>query len=124
MVHTFQVHQKEAIMAKPDTSASAHAQNGFGNILAGQSALFQEMNAVGQHWVDAAQAQLNVTSELMSRLASAHTLPDFVSAYQECTTKRLALASAESRRLLDDCQRCMSAATKSFSNGFTPPASS
>ncbi|WP_068012802.1 phasin family protein [Rhodoplanes sp. Z2-YC6860] len=111
-------------MAKSDTSAGEHAQNGFGNILAGQSALFRELNAVGQHWVDAAQAQLNVTAELMSHLASAHTLPDFVTAYQECAAKRLALASEESRRLLDDCQRCMTAATKSFSNGFTPSASS
>jgi hypothetical protein len=102
-------------MVKPNTPA--------GSFTAGQSALFQEMNAFGQHWVDAVQAQLNVTAELMSHLAHAHTLPEFVSACQQCTEKRIALVSEESTRLLGDYQRWMTLAAGSISKGFSPSAS-
>jgi hypothetical protein len=110
-------------MAKPDTPAGEHARN-FGSLNSGQNALNQEMNTLGKHWVDSFQAQLNLTAELMSHLASARTLPEVMSACQECAEKRVALVSEESKQLMGDYQRWMTTAAKSLSGGFTPSASS
>src|ERR1051325_9779083 len=104
-------------MPKPDTSTE-HEQNAFGGLMAGQNALLHEMNIFRQHWLEAVRAQFSLTAELAHHVASARTFPDLVSACQDCAAKRGSLIADEGKLLMDDYQRCVTAAAKSFVNSF------
>ena len=111
-------------MADTSNDAFALGQKGFDRLAANQNAFFQELNTFRQHWADSVEAQLNASAELMNKLTSTRTLPDLVNACQECASKRGALMADDGKLLLNDYQRCVAAAAKYLSNGFTPAASS
>jgi hypothetical protein len=117
---TYDRHQQEVIMADHSNDFPALAQKRFDSFVANQNALLQELNTLRQHWADAAEAQLNATTELMNKLTSTRTLPNLVAACQDCASKRGSLMADDGKLLLNDYQRCTTAAAKCLFNGFTP----
>ena|ERR1051325_4292090 len=111
-------------MTQQDTSSGEHTPRAFCSFNEVQEALSEEVSTVRQHWLDTVQSQYNLTVELMSRLANAHTLPDLVGACQDSAAKRGSLIAEEGRLFLNDYQRCATTATKCLFNGFMPAASS
>lgn len=66
-----------------------------------QAEQFQERN---QQCLDRAQAEANLASEFVSKLAAARSIPAAVKAYQEWGSRRLEMIAEDTEHFMDDTQ--------------------
>jgi len=89
----------------------------FEMLLAVQKHVLETADEIGEAWAEDAGAEGTLLSELLKKLASATTISDAVSAYQECAGRQFELLSQQNRRLFEDAEKAMTRNVKLFSNG-------
>src|SRR5215813_2086698 len=68
------------------------------------------------------KSEVDLWSELATKLTGTHSTSEAMGAYQECVAKRMQMAAEDGRRLSDDCQKVMQMITRSMSNGWPTTA--
>ena len=57
-------------------------------------------------------------SALATKLMNTRSVPEAMSAYQECVAQRMQMAAEDGQRLLEDSQKLMQQMTRSLGNGW------
>jgi hypothetical protein len=79
-----------------------------------QQELLELLQQASRAWLDRAQSEAALWSELSTKLAGVSTIPEAFQAYSECVTRQLRMSAEDSKRLLEDFQMIMQALTKSI----------
>lgn len=83
-----------------------------------QSELFERFQEANKRWLNRIQAEASLSSEFVSKLSSAHSIPDAMNVYQEWGARRLEMMAEDVKRVMDDTQKLMQAGTHMLTNGF------
>jgi hypothetical protein len=88
------------------------------DILTAQKELLETYDQASHAWIARAQSELDLWSELATKLATTRSVPGAMQAYQECVAKRMKLAADDGQQLLADSNSFIRTLTRSLSNGF------
>ncbi len=74
-------------------------------------------------WLARVQSEVELWSQLATKLAATRSIPEALGAYQESVAQRMQMAAEDGKRLSDDCREIMnkiaSSLPKSWSAGST-----
>lgn len=70
-----------------------------------QSKLVDTLPELSREWMSCAQAERELSSELLNKLTAARSLPESAKAYQEWFSRRIDMFADETRMLLADTQK-------------------
>jgi hypothetical protein len=88
-----------------------------------QNELLDVYEQASRAWLARVKSEVDLWSELAAKLTATHSVPEAMTAYQQCVTQRMQMAAEDGRRLYDDCQKITHKITESLSHGL-PTASS
>jgi hypothetical protein len=74
-------------------------------IFEAQSKLVGTLPALSREWMSCAQAERELTSDLIAKLTAARTLPESARAYQEWLNRRMDMFADETRMVWADTQK-------------------
>lgn len=97
---------------------AAMGQKRFDEFMSLQTEILEKIQQANRQWVDRAQAEANMASEFASRLTSARSLPEAMTAYQEWTTRRFAMMVEDGKHLLADTQKFMQTGARFMSSNW------
>jgi hypothetical protein len=106
--------------AKPRDSSLPFAKSGREQteaMLGLQKELLEAYEQASHAWIARIKSELDLWSELATKLAGTRSAPEASGAYQECIAQRMQMATEDWRRLSDDYQKVMQTITQSTSNG-------
>jgi hypothetical protein len=83
-----------------------------------QNELVDAYEQASRAWLARVKSEVDLWSELAAKLSSAHSIPEAMTAYQQCVTHRMQMAAEDGRRLYDDCQKITHKITDSLSHGL------
>jgi hypothetical protein len=72
-----------------------------------QKELLEAYEQTSRAWLARVKSEIDLWSELAARLAAVPSPPHAMQAFQECATRRMAMAAEDGRRLLEECQEIM-----------------
>ena len=75
----------------------------------------QEMN---RQWLDRMNTEANLTSEFTSKLTSARSVPEAMTACQDWTSRRLEMIAEDGQHILDDAQKIATTGARLLSNAW------
>ncbi len=99
------VQEQFADTAKQQLEALAETQKHFWDI-AGK---------ISQVWLDQAQSEAALISEMFGRLAATRSAPDAAAVYQEFANRQLQIITDSNRRLVKDSEELLKANARLFS---------
>lgn len=79
--------------------------------------LLDMVHKANRVWLARAQSEVDLASDLASKLTAARSLPDAAMAWQEWASKRMNMFAEDGRRLVAGSQRFMETGAQFFSNG-------
>jgi len=82
-----------------------------------QKEFFGTLEQISRAWLARAQSEAGLASDLVGKLATARSIPDAASAYQECMTRQMEMIAEDYRRMIADGERLMRAGIQAFNNG-------
>jgi hypothetical protein len=88
-----------------------------------QKELLDTYDQASRAWLARIKSEVDLWSELASKLSSTRSVPEALQAYQECVAQRMQMAAEDGRRLTEESQRIVGTITRSLSRGW-PGASS
>jgi hypothetical protein len=83
-----------------------------------QTELLERLKETNRQWFDRVESEANLASEFASKLTSARSLPDAMSACQEWTMRRFAMMAEDGKHVLADTQKLMETGARLLSNGW------
>jgi hypothetical protein len=83
-----------------------------------QKELLDAYEQINRAWLARVKTEVDLWSGLATKLTAAHSIPEAMTAYQDCVTQRLQMAAEDGRRLYDDCQKVTHKITDSLSHGL------
>jgi len=83
-----------------------------------QSEILEELRKTNQQWVERAQFEANAGSEFASKLASAHSIPEAMTTFQEWNSRRLEMIAEDGKHLLADTQKFVEMGAHLLSNSW------
>lgn len=82
-----------------------------------QTELLDKLQEMNREWLARVQSEVDLASELTSKLTAARSLPDAATACQEWASKRVDMVAKDGRRFLGNSQKVMETGARLFSNG-------
>ncbi len=95
-------------------------QKGVEEMISLQTELFNYLQDVNRGFVNHVQSELALTSEYVSKLSRARSLPQTAATCQEWANRRIELMAEDGRRFLADTEKFLERNAHSLANGFTP----
>lgn len=83
-----------------------------------QTELLEKLQETNQQWLDRAQSEASLASELASKLTSVRSFPEAMTACQEWTTRRFELMAEDGKHLLADTEKFMETGARFMSSGW------
>ena len=77
----------------------------------------------GRAWLARVKSEVDLWSELTAKLTATDSIPEAMTAYQQCVTHRMQMAAEDGRRLYEDCQKITHKITESLSHGLPTTSS-
>jgi Phasin protein len=71
-----------------------------------------------RNWLARVQSEVNLWSELASKLSGSHSLPDALEAYQKFVAQRMQMAAEDGRQLFEECQKITQKITRSMAGSW------
>ena len=93
-------------------------QKQFAVILEMQQELCERIAAANRDWSIRAKTEADLASELTAKVTAARSLPEAMTAYQEWASRRVALITDDSRRILADGQKFIERGARLLSDGW------
>jgi len=113
----------EAVAATVDRTAAetesriAKANERAASFLFGaQKLMFEEFVFAGNELLDRAQTEMHLFSELVSKMAGAHSVKDIGTMYEECSKHQLDFIRRDCDRVFRHGERVVDAASNLFKN--------
>ncbi len=111
------------------TDRSSQADPASPEFVTGQNARLEELVAIqtqqmerlremGGSWLTRMQSEVSMASELSARLATARTLPDVASAYQDWFTRHMEAAAEDGQRIMAAAQTLADTGAKLLFRGW------
>lgn len=88
-----------------------------------QKELLDAYEEASRGWLARVKSEVDLWSELASKLAATRSVPEAVEAYQACVAQRIKMAADDGRRLSEDSHKIVNTVTRSLSNGGWPTGS-
>jgi len=114
------VHQQTNESADPFSRSHHLADLGkhhLDTLIRAQSQFLRDAEEMNRTWTSRVESEVALISALFTKLASAKTLPDTLSAYQECLSDHLQLLSQDSARIYEGAGKFLASSAHLFSNG-------
>jgi phasin protein len=105
-------------LAPADIAATAMKR--FEDFAKAQTEQFDNFRETNREWLDRVQAETNLASEFVSKLTTARSIPDAMTAYQEWGSRRLEMMADDTKHLMDNTQKFMQTSAKLLANGWLP----
>lgn len=86
--------------------------------IAMQTELLDKLQEMNREWLARTQSEVDLASELASKLTAACSIPDAATACQEWASKRMNMFAEDRRRFVADSQKFVETSARSFSNGW------
>src|SRR3974390_1690017 len=83
-----------------------------------QKELLEAYEQASRAWLARIQSEVELWSDLATRLSATRSIPDALGAYQETVAQRLQMATDDGRRMATDCQEIMEKITRSLTKGW------
>ena len=101
-----------------DESVPFKLGNGQTNAMLGmQKDLLETYEQASRAWLARVKSEVDLWSDLATKLAATKSAPEAVEAYRACVSQRMQMSAEDGRRLMEDCQRITQKITQSLSNG-------
>jgi hypothetical protein len=98
------------------------AESGNGTPQAAMVNLQKELLDAYEHasraWLARVKSEVDLWSELATKLSSTKSPPEALEAYRDCVSQRMQMAAEDGQRLMEDCQKITQKVTRSLSNGW------
>lgn len=88
-----------------------------------QKELLDAYEQTSRVWLARVRSEVDLWSELASKLTATRSAPEVMQVYQDCVAQRMQMASEDGRRMAEDCQKIMSKVTRSLPNGWPQKSS-
>jgi hypothetical protein len=95
-------------------------------IFEAQSKLVDTFPALSREWMSFAEAERDLSADLLAKLTAARSIPESAKAYQEWLGRRMDMLADEARTMLDDAQKLVNVGARLFTidmTGRAPPSS-
>jgi hypothetical protein len=83
-----------------------------------QKELLEAYEQASRAWLARVQSEVDLWSDLATRLSATRSIPDALGAYQETVAQRLQMATDDGRRMTSECQEIMEKITRSLTKGW------
>jgi 16S rRNA U1498 N3-methylase RsmE len=106
--------------AKQTDSSTAFPKSGKEQteaMLSMQKELLEACEQASRAWLARVKSEVDLWSDLATKLTKTRSAPEALSAYQECITQRMQMAAEDWQRLSNDYQRVMQTISQSPVNG-------
>ena len=97
------------------TTATKRSMEGVVNA---QTELWEQVQATNQHWLDWFNAESKLGADFASKLASAHTIPEAVSVYQEFGRRQFEMIAEDATHFIGEAQKAMQNSVRLFTKGW------
>jgi Phasin protein len=87
-------------------------------MLSMQKELLDSYEQASRAWLARVKSEVDLWSALAAKLSTTRSVPEALSAYQECMAQRMQMAAEDGQRMLTDCQKITQQLTRSLSNGW------
>src|SRR4029077_18437803 len=89
-------------------------QRAAGFVFGAQKLLLEELVFVGNEFMERAQTEMHLFSELASKMAGAHSVKDFGTMYQECSKHQIEFVRRDWDRIFRHGEHMIDAASNLF----------
>jgi hypothetical protein len=76
-----------------------------------------------QAWLARVKSEVDLWTQLGTRLMATRSPPEAMQAYQECLAQRMRMAAEDGQKMSEDCQKFAQKIAGSLSNGWVPKRS-
>lgn len=83
-----------------------------------QKELLDEYEKASQAWVARVKSEVELWSELATKVTASRSIPEGLEAYRDCVSQRMQMAADDGRRLFEDGQKIIASVTKAVANGL------
>ena len=83
-----------------------------------QKELLEAYEQASRAWLERVKSEVDLWSELATKMTATRSLPEAITAYQECVAQRMQMAAEDGRRLSEEYQTIMQKITRSLSKGL------
>jgi hypothetical protein len=104
------------------TSSSERGREQAEAMLGMQKEILDAFEQANRAWLARVKSEVDLWSELATKLAATRSFPEALGTYQECVTQRMQMAAEDGRRMSDECQKFLQRLTRPSTNGW-PTAS-
>ena len=98
--------------AEPQMAKANALAAGF--MFGAQKLMLEEMVFAGNEMLDRAQTEMHLFSELVSKMAGAHSVKDIRTMYEECGKHQLEFVRRDCDRIIKNGERVIEATSKLF----------
>lgn len=100
------------------TELAAMGKQRIEDFINAQTELFEKLQESNKHWSERMQSEAKLASDLASKLTSARSIPDAMTACQEWSGRRFEMMTEDGKHLFSDSQKFMETGVRLLSNGW------
>ncbi len=83
-----------------------------------QKESLDEYEKASRAWVARVKSEVELWSELATKVTASRSIPEGLEAYRDCVSQRMQMAADDGRRLFEDGQKIIASVTKAVANGL------
>lgn len=91
------------------------------SVFAAQKELLDAVAQINEHWLERAKSEAEFNTAMANKLASARSMPDMTSVYQDWFAQRMQRCVEDSKHVFDDVQTLIRTGTRLTQNGKSRP---
>lgn len=99
-------------------SAFAKGQEQTEAMLGMQKELLNAYEQASHAWLARVRSEVDLWTDLATKLSATRSLPEALGTYQECVTQRMQMAAEDGRRMSEECQKLLQTFTRPLPNGW------
>ena len=104
----------EQVTAETQTRITKASERAAGFLFGAQKLMLEEFVFLGNEFLDRAQTEMHLFSELTSKMAGAHSVKDVRTMYEECGKHQLEFIRRDCDRVFKNGERVIEAASNLF----------
>jgi len=99
-------------------SSFAAGQEQTEAMLGMQKELLDAYEQASRAWLARVRSEVDLWTDLATKLTATRSLPEALGTYQECVTQRMQMAAEDGRRMSEECQKLLQTFTRPLPNGW------
>ncbi len=111
---------KESLSNLIPPAIAAMGKQRLEEFVAVQTEQLAKLQEVNRNWFDRMQSEATLAAEFTAKLTAARSMPEIAAAYQEWSSRHMAMAAEDAKRIFADSQKLAETAARLLSNGWRP----